>query len=80
MAKLIKADGLDQAIALILNPPRQPDEFTAHDFWERSKAAGHIQTINGIRSALLRNVQSGTLDSRQTCENGKIVTLYKVKQ
>lgn len=78
MAKVIKADDLDLALAKILTSPKQPDEFSVKDFWQRSVDGGHKQTIASIRSVLYRAVQDGVLTTRRGTEGGQTVAFFKL--
>jgi predicted transcriptional regulator len=64
--------GLEWAIAQTVEPPKQPDEFTAEELAKASDG-----NLNAARSNLARMFEKGLVTKRSVRHAGKRTNLYR---
>lgn len=70
--------GIEAALQAMYNAPRQEDEFTARELYEKISLIDKAATISSVLSKLNRMKETGSCTSRKTKANGRSTNLYRM--
>jgi hypothetical protein len=70
--------GIEAALEAMIQKPKQEDEFTAMELYQKLKASGAKNTIESVRFRLDRMVLNGEYQKRKIISNGSITNLYRI--
>lgn len=64
--------------SFVADDQKQPDEFTAQDFYNESIASGKNISMSGVRALLQRMEEAGKVKSRKGKINGRSGNFYSI--
>lgn len=70
--------GIEAALAHVISKPRQEDEFTARELFDKAVLQDDKITMPSILCKLNRMRDAGLCTSRNTKINGRVTNLYRM--
>lgn len=70
--------GIEAALAHVVSKPRQEDEFTSRELFEKAVLEDDKITMPSILCKLARMRDAGLCASRNTKINGRVTNLYRM--